>query len=199
VPDTLDGGVGADTMTGGVGDDTYFVDNTGDIISELAGQGIDTVRSTISRSLGSNQENLTLIGGSTINGYGNTLANTLIGNDAANYLDGGTGADTFAFTTPLNALRNVDTITDFSSGIDKLELASAIFKNLGFSGIPDSDAFFYMGSAAHDMDDRIVYDQSNGSLSYDADGSGTLSAIQFAVLSSNPQIDFMDFVAVQVV
>jgi Ca2+-binding RTX toxin-like protein len=61
---------GADTMNGGLGDDTFIVDNAGDYITELAGQGTDTVISSVTRYLGSNQENLTLTGASAINGYG---------------------------------------------------------------------------------------------------------------------------------
>ncbi len=37
--DTLDGGVGIDSLDGGVGNDTYLVDNTADIVKELAGNG----------------------------------------------------------------------------------------------------------------------------------------------------------------
>src|SRR5262249_30200292 len=36
---TLDGGAGADVLTGGRGDDTYVVDNSGDVVVELAGEG----------------------------------------------------------------------------------------------------------------------------------------------------------------
>ncbi|MEQ1486829.1 calcium-binding protein, partial [Methyloglobulus sp.] len=44
----LDGGAGADTMNAGDGSDTYFVDNTGDVVSESwndALGGVDTVNS----------------------------------------------------------------------------------------------------------------------------------------------------------
>ena len=31
-------------MVGGLGNDTYVVDNTGDVVTENAGEGIDTVQ-----------------------------------------------------------------------------------------------------------------------------------------------------------
>jgi len=94
---TLDGSLGADTMAGGQGDDTYIVDNVGDTVIELAGQGNDTVRSSVSYSLvGAAVETLVLTGTAAINGTGNGLDNTLIGNSGANTLDGGAGADTMS-------------------------------------------------------------------------------------------------------
>ena len=92
--DTLDGDVGADTMIGGLGNDTYVVDNAGDVITELAGEGTDTVKSSITYTLGNNIEYLLLTGNSSINGIGNTLANRLTGNNGKNLLDGGAGSDT---------------------------------------------------------------------------------------------------------
>jgi len=41
--DTLDGGAGVDTMLGGVGNDSYYVDHLGDIVTEAANAGTDTV------------------------------------------------------------------------------------------------------------------------------------------------------------
>ncbi len=90
----LDGGTGADSMLGGAGDDTYVVDNTGDRITENSGQGTDLVLSSISWTLGSNLENLTLTGSTAISGTGNSDNNRIIGNAAANTIDGGAGADT---------------------------------------------------------------------------------------------------------
>ena len=92
--DWLDGKAGADTMVGGSGDDTYVVDNTGDVVTELADEGIDTVRSTITYTLGANVENLILTGSAAINGTGNALDNVLTGNTGANSLFGGAGNDT---------------------------------------------------------------------------------------------------------
>ncbi len=98
---TLDGGIGADTMIGGQGNDFYIVDDAGDVITELAAEGIDTVRASVNYTLSDNVENLILTGSATV-GTGNALANTLTGTasdnvldgDAGNdYIDGGAGAD----------------------------------------------------------------------------------------------------------
>ncbi len=89
----LDGGAGNDTMSGGAGNDTYVVDAAGDTVTEAAGEGTDTVQSSVTYTLGSNVENLTLTGSGNINGTGNSLDNELIGNAGNNMLDGGAGND----------------------------------------------------------------------------------------------------------
>ncbi len=91
--DFLDGGAGADTMSGGADHDTYVVDDAGDIVTELAGEGIDRVESSINYALGANVEHLTLMGTAVV-GTGNELANTIRGNAQDNSLSGGIGSDT---------------------------------------------------------------------------------------------------------
>lgn len=91
--DMLDGGAGADTMVGGRGNDLYIVSSTGDVVTETANAGNDTVQSAIAYELGANVENLILSGIADIGGTGNALANMISGNDASNTLSGGGGGD----------------------------------------------------------------------------------------------------------
>jgi Ca2+-binding RTX toxin-like protein len=93
---TLDGGAGKDTLIGGAGNDVYLVDNAGDVVTDDAGKGTDTVQSTVAWTLGANLENLTLTGAAALNATGNAAANVLTGNAGNNVLDGLGGADTMA-------------------------------------------------------------------------------------------------------
>jgi Ca2+-binding RTX toxin-like protein len=90
----LDGGAGVDTMVGGLGNDTYVVDNAADQVIENAGEGVDTVRASLSWTLGAQLENLVLTGNAHINGTGNAADNQLRGNAGKNRIDGGAGTDT---------------------------------------------------------------------------------------------------------
>jgi Ca2+-binding RTX toxin-like protein len=65
-----------------------------DKITELAGEGVDTVQSNVAWTLGANLENLQLTGTGAISGTGNALNNVLTGNNGFNTLTGGAGNDT---------------------------------------------------------------------------------------------------------
>jgi Ca2+-binding RTX toxin-like protein len=142
--DTLDGRGGVDTLVGGVGNDTYVADNN-DTVTELAGEGVDTVLSQTNYTLGSNLENLTLVG-SAGTAYGNGLANVLTGTQGVNLLVGlggndrldgglgndmlygGVGADTYVY----GAGYGVDTIqeSDPTTGVrDVVEFGAGILQS----------------------------------------------------------------------
>jgi hypothetical protein len=90
--DSLNGAAGADLLAGSAGNDFYFVDGA-DAVIETAGQGTDTVFATTHFTLPANVETLSLQGAADLQGYGNTLANTISGNSGSNLIDGGGGAD----------------------------------------------------------------------------------------------------------
>ncbi|MFM7369004.1 MAG: M10 family metallopeptidase C-terminal domain-containing protein, partial [Sphaerospermopsis kisseleviana] len=90
--------------------------------------------SSVTYTLGSNVENLTLTGTKAINGTGNTLNNVITGNTGNNNLNGGGGNDTlvggvgkdtltggvgtdrFSYTTLTHSLlSSFDVITDFNA------------------------------------------------------------------------------------
>ncbi|URW75324.1 M10 family metallopeptidase C-terminal domain-containing protein [Sphingomonas donggukensis] len=86
--DVLDGGTGDDAMTGGAGDDTYYVDSTGDTVTEQANEGTDTVITTLTNyTLQANFENLTYIGTTGGNLSGNSADNVIIGSETADFFN----------------------------------------------------------------------------------------------------------------
>jgi Ca2+-binding RTX toxin-like protein len=200
----LDGGAGADIMLGGLGNDTYYVDNAGDVTTELSSLSteIDTVISTVSRTLSGNIENLTLAGTSAIYGIGNSLDNVMIGNSAANTLNGytgndtltgGGGADVFFFNSALNGTTNVDTITDFTAVDDTIRLENTYFTSLTTTGTLSAANFVASADGtAVDGNDYILYNTTTGALYYDADGNGGIAAVEFAVLGT--AISNIDFI-----
>jgi len=147
--DTLDGRGGADVLTGGGGDDVFTASSKAKVV-ELAGGGVDLVRSEEAFSLPANVEKLELLGARSAVGYGNGLDNTLLGNAAGNLMRGQAGADTIdgragddrlfgdvgddrltgglgKDTFVLERGSGRDTITDFSAGdvIDATALLQA--------------------------------------------------------------------------
>ncbi|MEQ1653837.1 MAG: hypothetical protein ABL897_15250 [Hyphomicrobium sp.] len=134
----------------------------------LAGAGNDTVRG--------------LSGNDSINGDG--------GNDT---LIGGAGSDTFVFNSAPSATTNADTITDFNVAADTINIENGVFIGLGPTAGTLAAVKFFTGAAAHDADDRIIYNATTGVLSFDADGNGAGAAIKFATLTTKPVLTNADF------
>ncbi len=120
----------------------------------------------------------------------------LIGGNGVDVLTGGDGADHFLFDKLLGRT-NIDTITDFASGIDKILLDDAVFKKL-IGDTDFSDNFFVrtiVGPAStQDQNDFIVFDLESSKLYYDADGSGQRSPpVWFATLTGVTDLSHNDF------
>ncbi len=153
--DLLDGGSGNDVMAGGIGDDTYHVDSTADTIAEAADAGYDVVYSksaTYALKAGVSVEWLEYTGTGGFVGTGNEFDNVIVGGSGADRLNGGAGADTLvggagndALTGGAGAdhfrldLGSLDTIADFVSGLDVIELDIGTLK-LGDGDAAQADA-----------------------------------------------------------
>ncbi|PDT25697.1 rhizobiocin, partial [Rhizobium sp. L9] len=126
----------ADTLIGGAGHDIYIVDNAGDLVTEAANEGTDTVRTNLaSYVLAANVENLTFIGTGPFAGTGNALNNVIVGGSGSNTLTGGAGNDTLtggaaADLFVYSANWGHDTITNFvgtGSAHDAISIDHGIF------------------------------------------------------------------------
>jgi hypothetical protein len=163
--DVIDGLGGSDVLSGGDGNDIVYGRDGSDIVAGDSGD--DT--------LFSDEGNDRVIGGS--------------GNDV---LFGGSGGDAFVFDTALNATTNVDTLKDFDPMQDVIRLNDAIFTKTYDEGALRS-SWFRAGDKALDSNDYIIYDQSTGTVSYDADGSGSAAAIKFVGVENKPTLTASDF------
>jgi Ca2+-binding RTX toxin-like protein len=144
-----------------------------------------------------------LAGDDTLNGgAGNDILlggegdDRLIGGNGIDVLTGGVGTDHFLFDRLLGK-KNVDTITDFESGIDKILLDDAVFKKL-ISDSDFSDNFLIRPilepASAQDQNDFIVFDLKSSKLYYDVDGSSQRSpAVWFATLTGVSSLSHNDF------
>jgi Ca2+-binding RTX toxin-like protein len=113
-----------------------------------------------------------------------------MGSAGADILTGGVGADTFR----LGGDMTPDHITDFVSGTDQLQLDIRLFTELS-SGYLSVDKFG-QGTKALTTVQRLIYDQTQGALYYDADGSGKGAAKLIAVLDNKAQLTSSDFFVV---
>ena len=104
----------------------------------------------------------------------------LVGGDVRDVIDGGPGkdtliggprVDTFVFDSRLNRLTNVDHITNFVHGQDKIALSHHIF---GAHLLVSANTFYAAphANAAVDTADRIIYNKTTGGLFFDSDGRG---------------------------
>ena len=126
----------------------------------------------------------TLIGGAGSDVLsGNNGNDVLIGGKGVDSLTGGAGADVFGFNGGIG-IGNADRITDFYSREDKIQLDSAMFKNVA-KGMLTTLEF---GTAASSSTTRFVYDQTNGKLWYDEDGNGKKAGVLVGVLDNHSDI-----------
>lgn len=164
--DYLDGGAGNDVLRGSLGNDELLGGLNADTL--FGGQGNDLLRGG---------GGLDMLDG----GVGDDILLGALGTDT---LTGGQGSDTFRFNTALDGVINIDTITDFVSGVDTIELAASIFS-----------AFADQVGQRVGLGEGLTYDQSSGYLYFNPNISDASPGIPFAILGggSHPAIanDFL--------
>ena len=120
--------------------------------------------------------NVQIAGGTTF--AGGVTSEFIQGGSGNDFINGGTGSDLLTgacswvwirsvFNTALDPQTNVDLITDFTSGTDKLSLentGAGLFNALS-TGVLAANALDIVGAA--DANTRIIYDPVTGALSYD--------------------------------
>ncbi|HWI36811.1 MAG TPA: calcium-binding protein, partial [Burkholderiales bacterium] len=170
---TFNGTEGNDTITGGA--DSDVINGNGGNDSLLGGDGSDTVRGGAGNDFLSGNAGTDWVEGGT-------------GNDEVR---GGSGQDSIAFHE--FGAANADILSDFDAGWDNIQLDASAFTAIGAAGrMSSGDARFFSGTAAHDADDRIIYNQATGQLFYDADGNGAGAAQLIATISNHSALSATD-------
>jgi Ca2+-binding RTX toxin-like protein len=142
--DKIDGRKGADTMLGGAGNDVYIVDNLGDQVVEVIGEGADTVKAKVDFTLGGNVENLLLTGSADLQGSGNLLNNRIDGNKGRNLLSGLDGDDTLVGHRGDDSLLGGNGSDWLDGGADNDRLDGGLGVDT-MAGGPGDDVFFVDG------------------------------------------------------
>jgi Ca2+-binding RTX toxin-like protein len=199
--DELDGGMGSDTMIGGAGNDTYRVQQSGDVVTEAANAGIDTVLLHLSTyTLPSNVENVDArYATGPISITGNALNNFIIMGYGAVSVNGGAGIDTVSYQS--NGAVTVDLTTwvhggaaadDTLTGIENLTGSSGddVLRGNGsvniFDGALGADTM--VGRAGSD----IYYVDDSGDVVVEVAGGGNFDEVRIRNLSSYALPDYVE-------
>jgi Ca2+-binding RTX toxin-like protein len=120
--------------------------------------------------------------------YGTINADVLYGAAGADTMTGGLGVDQFRY---LNAAEGQDSITDFASGIDKIQVVGSGFGGLAAGAL--SGAKFIAGaSPVANQAAQFLYNTTTGVLAFDADGAGGVAAVNLVTLVGHPAITATD-------
>jgi VCBS repeat-containing protein len=196
--DLIRGGDGFDSLYGETGDDTLEGGNDDDFLSggeggdQLSGQaGLDVL-------FGENGDDQLTGGDGNDSLDGNDGDDVLDGGSGQDYLSGGAGSDVMTGGADADlfdlqsASHGPDEITDFVGGSDRIRIWES-----GFGGglTPGAPVSLVSGSApvASEASGQFLYDTDDGSLFWDADGTGSGEAVLIATFTNVPSLEASDF------
>ncbi|MCH7629061.1 beta strand repeat-containing protein [Novosphingobium sp.] len=212
--DRLDGGLGDDSLIGGAGDDVYVVDARGDVVTEGADAGRDTIVAGIDLTMAANVEIATANGTGALTLTGNAGDNLIGGNGGGNLLDGADGKDSLFGFGGADTLRGGAGDDLLIGGGDADTLTGGVGADIfvvGMGGDGDAITDFVsgedklvvvnpfvtgqllvgglrLGTSALDADDVAIYDKASGKLYADIDGNGPNEKMLVATLAPGTEL-----------
>ncbi|HEX6691306.1 MAG TPA: M10 family metallopeptidase C-terminal domain-containing protein [Burkholderiales bacterium] len=199
--DVIDGGSGTDAVD--FGSNARTAVNVNLAAGTMSGGGDGGTGSatltSIENAVGGNFNDV-LTGNAAANFFfGGNGNDTLTGAGGNDRLQGGAGNDAFVFNAAPGSA-NSDVVVDFATGVDKLQMENSVMTAIGAAGnFASGDVRFWAAAGAtsgHDANDRIVYNTSNGTLYYDADGSGAGAAQLIATLQGQAALAATDIAVI---
>jgi Ca2+-binding RTX toxin-like protein len=167
------------SRVGGAGNDSFAAPATASLQTGLAGN--DSIA-------GSTQRDVLYGGAGNDSILGNQGNDIILGEAGADTLTGGAGRDTFRY---LRTTDGGDTITDFTSGQDVIQLDQTFFKGLAIGTLA---AGSFAAGAPTAAAAQVLY--AGGVLRFDPDGTGVQAASIIATLSGAPALALADIVVI---
>lgn len=195
--------------------DHYYFAANGSVadLSNTKGNNGGTINNVVIDASGVTANGLTFEGNANQQTFiGTTQDDRLIGNSGNDTLTGGEGADTFVFgqvweqivtgasdevQTYVNTgfdITGTDIITDFLSGVDKIELNTDQFSAL--AGFTSANFVIGAGATATAANHYLIFDTDTNILTYDANGNGAGGEFDIAQLLGVTTFTASDIVVV---
>lgn len=179
---TLNDTSGIDTINAAAITSNSYLNLTPGSVSTLNETALTISAETIIENAFGGDGDDIIIGNSAANVlYGGRGNDILIGSAGNDTLIGGTGADFFTFFSPTE---ENDTITDFNVLDDTIFISASGFGGGLIAGGAIAVNQFVLGTTATTSNSQFIFNQDNGSLLFDQDGTGAIAEIQIATLNT---------------
>jgi hypothetical protein len=212
--DFIDGGAGGDQMNAGAGFDYLSygnatsgvrldLTNPGTNTGEAAGDSVTGFEAFYLTSsgdifIGQTGQNIVFGGGGSDSLFGGVNANDwLFGGDGNDFLAGGVFDDLLSGGAGADTYAGFDSVLDFVSGSDKIQLNASGFGMLAGQSFVNGTTFIAAASPfATTTAGTMLYSTTLGILYFDPDGSGIGAAIALAQFAGAPNITASDFLLI---